>query len=150
MYNYTSYEDDYNYPAVEYRYTSYNKNNYEIFPWLIFILIPTVVTGLWVCSCYCCYKRGIRQGQKLNQENDQQEETAQYQSQNIEFPNQENAYETPCQPTNTCETSQKQELELAAYEEIKENRFKWLQYQNIGEDVYLTPVTQQKPLPSGN
>lgn len=94
--------------------------------------------------------RGIRQGQKLNQENDQQEETAQYQSQNIEFPNQENAYKTPCQPTNTCETSQKQELELAAYEEIKENRFKWLQYQNIGEDVYLTPVTQQKPLPSGN
>lgn len=94
--------------------------------------------------------RGIRQGQKLNQENDQQEETAQYQSQNIEFPNQENAYETPCQPTNTCETSQKQGLELAAYEEIKENRFKWLQYQNIGEDVYLTPVTQQKPLPSGN
>lgn len=33
---------------------------------------------------------------------------------------------------------------MAAYEEIKENRFKWLQYQNIGEDVYLTPVTQQK------
>lgn len=94
--------------------------------------------------------RGVKHGQKLNQEHDREKETAQYQSQNVEFPNQENAYITPCQPTNTCETSQKQELELAAYEEIKENHFKWLQYQNIGEDMYLTPVIQQHPLPSGN
>ena len=67
--------------------------------------------------------RGVKHGQKLNQEHDRKKETAQYQSQNVEFPNQENAYITPCQPTNTCETSQKQELELAVYDEIKENHW---------------------------
>lgn len=120
------------------------------FKFSVFFVFLKYISSQVMFLIISVWLRGIKQGQKLNQENDQQEETAQYQSQNIEFPKQENAYETPCQPTNTCETLQKQELELAAYEEIKENRFKWLQYQNIGEDVYLTPVTQQKPLPSGN
>lgn len=120
------------------------------FKFSVFFVFLKYISSQVMFLIISVWLRGIKQGQKLNQENDQQEETAQSQSQNIEFPNQENAYETPFQPTNTCETLQKQELELAAYEEIKENRFKWLQYQNIGEDVYLTPVTQQKPLPSGN
>lgn len=92
--------------------------------------------------------RGFKQGQKSNQKNDQQGEPAQYQSQHTsnEIPDQEHDYEKPRPPTN--ETSLKHELEISAYEEVRENQFEEFQYQKIGEDGYLTPVFQKYPLPS--
>lgn len=112
------------------------------------ILISAVATCVCPCFCFCCYKRGFRQGFKSILKNVQQEEEAQYQGQNTsnEISAEHHAYEKPRPPTN--ETSQNHELELSAYEEVKGNQIEECQYQRIDEGVYLTPVSQQHPLPS--
>nr|XP_034316446.1 uncharacterized protein LOC117685939 [Crassostrea gigas] len=113
---------------------------------LLTVILIVMVVIIIVSCCFCCYKRGFKQGQKSIPKNHQQEEEAQYQGQNTrnEISDHEHAYEKPRQPTN--ETSQNHDLELSAYEEVKENQIE--EHQKIDEGVYLIPVFQQHPLPS--
>ncbi|XP_034305195.2 uncharacterized protein [Magallana gigas] len=145
IFNDQSTRDTY-FESPPYRFTS--ESDMGIIGLSVIILISAFASCICSAFCFCCYKRGFIQAQTSIQKNDQQEEETQYQGQNTsnEISDEDHAYEKPRPPTN--ETSQNHELELSAYEEVKENQIEECQFQKTDEGVYLTPVNRQHPLPS--
>lgn len=82
----------------------------------VFILIVAVINFFFLCVTFLCYKWGVRQGQKLNQKNQQANVADYYQSQNGDSFEESHTYEQP--RPSTGQTSMRNEQELTAYDVI--------------------------------